>query len=463
MNSQRPTFGFLGNPSGPLAKQVSGHVNLVSFSGSLASGQHGLLIDGTTASKLDQSSLASVLKSDGLLALTDPTAEHAKLLRSITGQGPTGNVAMVSYKKASNRAGYNCVLVPYGQATSTVASDSTPVQKGPVAMPAAPLGQILVDAALETTELGIAPPGLVPPQGSLAGYSSFQSPCQWDPGYPNINGNYDDNTAEQNTQPINNQFLTEFFVYWVNGGNIPYYVAIVRQTGPMSIGSVLANNQDSRGWFNLYFQILPNSVNVNGTDMPSGVQLAAYTPQAGLNTQLPVAMQIPMTVNAKTQNGTGPVPFIATLDSLLDYANWGILDQTSGAKSAWQAYQTSGWNPVQYPPGDANTWWSNVYSNGNVVAMPDQSFGSIAFEMATCWGFDNSLFTAPGSPPFTPPPSMWVTFSGGWHQSPGFLHNHPGCHGAAGGQHFHIWGNDCTWTWSWDIDLASCVNNKNID
>jgi hypothetical protein len=170
-----------------------------------------------------------------------------------------------------------------------------------------------------------------------------------------------------------------------------------------------------------------------------------------------------MTVNAKTQNGTGPVPFTATLDSLLDYANWGILDQTSGAQSAWQAYQTSGWNPVQYPPGDANTWWSNVYSNGNVVAMPDQSFGSIAFEMATCWGFDNSLFTAPGSPPFTPPPSMWVTFSGGWHQSPGFLHNHPGCHGAAGGQHFHIWGSDCTWTWSWDIDFASCVNNKNID
>lgn len=464
MSGPLPTIGFLGNPSGALAGQLSDHVTLKPFSGSLEDEQQGLLIDGETATDLDKNVLQQVLTSGRLLAISNPTSEHTQSLTALTGQAPSPGVPLVTYKKVGDKAGYHCVLVPDGKTTTTrLASDSQAAEECSLQSDVQ-VGVHLVNALSDSATIGLAPPGLVPPQGSMCGYSSFLCPCPWDPGYPNINGAWDDNSAQQNTQPVNDQFLTEFFIYWVNGGNAPYYLVIVRQTGPMSIGSPRVNNQNSRGWFQLSYQLTPNTLMSNGNPITAGAQLVDYSPKTASNSaQLPVMMQVPMTLNATSPNGSGPVPFTATVASTLDYSNWGIIDQSSGAATAWEGYQTSGWNPIQYPQADANTWWANVYTNGNVVAMPDQSFGSIDFETVTCWQFAPPLFTAPTTSPFNPPSSIGVSFFGGWTHSLGFIHNHPGCHGAAGGQHFHIWGSNVTWGWSWGIDLGAIAALQNID
>lgn len=465
MSTTRPTLGFLGDLSGAVAGKVANDVELAPFSGTLAPGQQGLLVDGNTASDLDEKAVGQLLSSGNLLAISYPNAKHTASLMALTGQAPPPGIPLVTFKKVNGKRGYHCTYVPQGKMTTTVLpADSQPSQVTSSDVDI-PLGAHLSSALLSTAAVGsILPPNLVPPSGTMAGYSSFSSPCQWNPGYPNINGSYDDNTAQQNTQPINNQFLTEFFVYWVNGGNIPYYNVILRQTGPLSIGSVLANSQNSRGWFQLYFQILPNTLTINGNPIASGVDLAGYSPQSGENNpQFPIAIEVDMSLIGQTEGGTGTVPYSASIDDTVDYSEWGINDQTSGTSTAWEAYQTTGWNPIQYPPADANTWWSSVYTNGNVVPMADQSFGSIDFEMLTCWRFNAPLFTAPDTSPFNPPPSLLVGFNGGWHHSPGFLHNHPGCHGAAGGEHFHIWGNDCVWNWDWTIDLGNIAAQQNIE
>jgi hypothetical protein len=465
MSGQLPALGFLGDPSGALAGQLSDHVTLKPFSGSLEDEQQGLLIDGETTADLDKDTLQQVLTSGRLIAISSPTCGHTQSLVAITGQAPPPGVPLITYKKCADKPGFHCVLVPAGKTSiSRLPADGQPAEACSTQVEPQ-IGTHLVNALSDSTPLGLAPPGLVPPQGSMCGYSSFQSPIPWDPGYPNISGTWDDNTAQQNTQPIGNQFLTEFFVYWVNGGNAPYYIVILRQTGPMSIGSPHVNDQNSRGWFQLSYQLSPNTLQSNGNPITSGAQLVAYSPStASNNAQLPVTMQIPMNLNANTDEGPGSVPFIATVQNTLDYSNWGIIDQSSGAATAWQGYQASGWNPIQYPPDDANTWWGVLYSDdGDCVAMTDQSFGSIDFEMVTCWQFAPPLFTAPSTSPFNPPPSLWIGFSGGWTQTLGFFHGHPGCRGTAAGVHDHIWSTDNNDYWGWTIDLGGVAAQQNID
>ncbi|MGD0125129.1 MAG: hypothetical protein ABSF46_07225 [Terriglobia bacterium] len=464
MNPQRPPLSFAGDSSGPLAKQLAGHVQLAQFSGSLATDQQGLLIDGQTATTVGSSAMKQVLESGRLLAISRPTADHTKTLLALTGQAPGANVPLITYKKRADKPGYHCVLVPDGTMKTCTAgeSEAAQVSSSPVDVQ---IGAHLAEALGASAPLGAAPPGLVPPLGSVCGYSSFQAPVSWDPGYPNINGAWDDNTAQQNTQPINNQYLTEFFVYWVNGGNAPYYLVILRETGSMAIGNVLANVGSSRGWFQLMFQIEPNTLSYANSPS-SGVQMVAHAPQSGSNsTQLPVMMQVAMVLNANTDQGTGSVPFTATVQDFLNYPSWGIQDKTSGAGSSWLAYQTSGWNPVQYAPANASTWWVAVYANdstGDVNQMPDQSLGSVQFEALTCWTFSPPLFEPPATAPFLPPPSQGMGFAGGWTQWIGFVHNWAGCHGAAGGEHHHIWGPACGWSWNWGFDLGAVAAQQNI-
>jgi hypothetical protein len=233
----------------------------------------------------------------------------------------------------------------------------------------------------------------------------------------------------------------------------------------MAIGNVLANVGSSRGWFQLMFQIEPNTLSYANSPS-SGVQMVAHAPQSGSNsTQLPVMMQVAMVLNANTDQGTGSVPFTATVQDFLNYPSWGIQDKTSGAGSSWLAYQTSGWNPVQYAPANASTWWVAVYANdstGDVNQMPDQSLGSVQFEALTCWTFSPPLFEPPATAPFLPPPSQGMGFAGGWTQWIGFVHNWAGCHGAAGGEHHHIWGPACGWSWNWGFDLGAVAAQQNI-
>jgi hypothetical protein len=151
---------------------------------------------------------------------------------------------------------------------------------------------------VDAGEVGAAPEGLIPPQQVYCGYRSTQITGTWDLGYPNWNGGiWDDNTAKDTAQSLDYSFLVEWFVYWVNGGTNPnfrpYYMVIQRQTGPWTIGNVLANSQDSRGWFTLDWKLYANNVQINGVTNPPGMQLIGYAPGSGSNnTELPVAVPL---------------------------------------------------------------------------------------------------------------------------------------------------------------------------
>jgi hypothetical protein len=468
MSSQKPTLSFIGNMQGTVASQVQDSVALEPFSNAVVSGQHGLLIDGGTAPPIDQSTLAQVLESGGLVAICGPTTEQTALLGKITGQTPSADAAMVSFKKLASSRGYKCVVVPNSGVTLRMQTDSDTAQETTATL-TPNVGAVLAQAALDTGEVGMAPPGLIPPQGVYCGYRSVQLAGTWDLGYPRWNGGvWDDNTAKETDQSVDYSLLTEWFVYWVNGGtglnSSPYYLVIQRQTGPWTIGTTLANNQDSRGWFTLDWKVSPNNVQIAGVTNPTGMDLAAYAPKSGSsNTQIPVQISLGVQVWGQTQSGTGPTPFVPTVNDILDYPEWGVLDQTSGMSTQWEGYQITGWNPLLNPP------WQDLYSNGNVVPMSDQSFGSIDFEALTCWTFGSPLFTPPAqgtdpdNPWFTPAPSLPVSFNYGYEQDFAFLHNHPGCSGNYNGTHFHIWITACDADNSTTLDLGTVVLDQGID
>jgi hypothetical protein len=263
---------------------------------------------------------------------------------------------------------------------------------------------------------------------------------------------------------MNNLFLTEFYVYWVNGGVSPYFVVILRQTGTMVAGNSLAANQNSRGWFQDSFQLLPNSVrDTSNQPITQGLQLAAYSPVTG-GGSIPVQLSVPMTLIAKSGGGVGPVAFNAQVQDILSYPGWGLLDQSSGSGTAWLSYQTQTWNPVQNPFSEFGDWWGSVYDqNDHVIQMPDLSSGSIYFEAVTAWQFGPPLFVPPAKSPFTPAPALPVHFFGGWLQNIAFLHNPTGCRtGDPYPGHHHLFGEAVEWDWAFYIDLGVVANWGNL-
>jgi hypothetical protein len=470
MNSQIPTLSFVGDINGMLAGQLKGSVNLNPFDASAGVSQHGLVIDGSAEPLADQGTFTNVLDSGALLAICNPTTEQTALLGRITGQTPSSNVAMVSFKKTSSLRGYKCVVVPYATVTARTTSDSDAPQVTK-STPPPNVGRALAKAALDAAQVGVAPAGLVPPQLVYCGYRNTQIAGTWDLGYPNFNGGiWDDNTAKDTDQSLDYSILVEWFVYWVNGGTnssfSPYYMVIQRQTGPFTIGNPTANNTNSRGWFTIDWKLAANSVQINNVTNPSGMELVGYAPKsASNNTQLPVQLQVSVPVWGQTQSGTGPTQFVATVEDSLDYPNWGILDQTSGASTQWEGYQTEGWNPLQNPT------WQQLYTNdssGGVVTMSDQSFGSIDFEALTCWTFNSPLFTPPSQgqnpddPWYLPTPSLPVTFWYGIGQDVAFLHNWAGCSGHYSGEHHHIWIASMALVYGTALDLSTVVQDQTV-
>lgn len=99
MSTTRPTLGFLGDLSGTVAGKVANDVELAPFSGTLAPGQQGLLVDGNTASDLDEKAVGQLLSSGNLLAISYPNAKHTASLMALTGQAPPPGIPWLPLKK----------------------------------------------------------------------------------------------------------------------------------------------------------------------------------------------------------------------------------------------------------------------------------------------------------------------------------------------------------------------------
>jgi hypothetical protein len=149
----------------------------------------------------------------------------------------------------------------------------------------------------------------------MAGYSGFSTQAVYNLPHPTINGKTDDATVQESGQITNMQVNTEFYVYWVNGVSPPYYVVIHRQTGTMTCGAAVVNNQNSRGWFQSQFNINPNSVNSKDDTgfhpLAEGVNQLYHAP-LGTNPGIMINFSLPMTPWAQTGHGLGAVAFTAT-------------------------------------------------------------------------------------------------------------------------------------------------------
>lgn len=462
MSNATPSFGTLGTLSSSLLDEIgkSAHIE----SGTSASA---LLADGSSA--LDLTTIKQALGEDKSVTVASPSEAVAKELGTIVGGTPFG-AALVTLSKGPK--GYKVAVVPKG----TLALSST-TEKGSNGAPVkatlgigANLAAVPAEAPSQhaTRLMQGQPGGLTPPTGSYAGYSSFSSNPIWNINPPQINGQNDDKTDTSGIQTVSDNFLTEFFVYWVNGtGNngsgTPYYIVILKQTGTMSAGNVQASGGHSLGWFQESFQITPNNVcdwNTNKPFDPSvaTVKSQGYSPSSGAG-PVQVSLAVPMTLWANVQGGMGPSQFTATVNDQLALSQWAVLDQTSGINTAWEFYQNSVWNPISNPFSNFGSWYQSVYSGDDVVSMTNAATGSIQFEAVSAWRFDSPSFQNLGDAPA--PASLGVAFSGAWNQTLSFLHSPAGCQGIDG-THHHLFSVGGGWGWGWGIDLGAVARQQNI-
>ena len=473
MSANRPKLAFIGDASGQLAARLKPYADLIPSDNALGAGAaDGLLLDGSAASAADEAAVKAGLDSGKLLAVASPGDAILQILLKLTGQSPGPGAPLVTYRRSAGRAGYDCTLLPPLKLTSSAYSESGGVAgPAPESSPTPEIGPALVTALNAPSGAGLvggtlSTAGLVPPPGALAGYTNCTFPITFTWDYPSINNIPDDSTVGTNNQVVTNQFTNEFYVYWVNGSTAsqPYYVVILRQTGPMALGNVVANNSNSRGWFQGYFQLLPNSVNdANGNPLTNGASLDAYAPTTATGGSASVGIQESMWLYARTQSGMGPVQFTAQVNDFLELPDWAVLDQTSGTSTAWEYYQTGTWNTVTNPYNDFPNWWAQVYGDHDYVdPMPDASYGSIQYEGYTVWRLTSPLFTPPTTFPYNPPPPLSVQFKGSGEQTVFLLHNIAGCLGAEGSKHHHLFGSEGTWDWAWQVSLDQIVQKQNI-
>jgi hypothetical protein len=466
MSSPKPAFAFLGDHSGAVAQEVGAQVDLQPLTAMAGPSSAGLLVDGQSASP-DAGTLQAVLESGKILALARPTDEHMKTLVALTGQAPAAGTPLVTYRKASNGRGYTCTLAAAGTMTRSYMSQtgegstSEPVSLDPA------VGSHLVQAAAQVAPLQMSP-GLVPPLGAMAGYARWDTPGPWTCIYPwdGPAGPADDVFVSTQNQAGTDSFSTECFVYWVNGGYSPYYILLLRQSGTITSGTVLANNQDSKGWFTSYFDIGPNSLTgSNSQPFGAGFALVGHAPQSMSGPQIPVQLQVAMTLNARGSGGTGPVQWVTDAnepDAVLNYADWAILDGVQGAATSWRGYQTAGWNPLQMPYasfGGPHGWYQELLPSNGVAhrwstLMTDLALGSIAVTALTAWQFSPPLFTPPSQAPFNPPPSLVVNVSEQWSHPLFLIHGENGCAGDGGVHYVHSWCSQNNWPLNYQIDLG---------
>jgi hypothetical protein len=349
MNSQKPLFAFLGGSAGTLAQAVKADVDLQPATASIGSNTVGLLIEGSTAS-VDAAMLKQVLESGQEVAIASPTEAHVKALLNLTGRAPGVDTPLISYRKSPDGLNYLCTISGSGTGGSScvTGSNTTWYQNTFDVEPS--LGKHLIEAIAAQGEPSVG--SLAPPPGTMAGFSSFQmTPTQIQVSPPVTDTEaVDHKDGASGTQAVSISLNGEFYVYWVNGGSSPYYVVIYHQTGTVANERPYNSNvQDSRGWFNSTFQLLPVGLVNPFPQQPFAsdvVALAGYAPQSATG-QIAIGFQpYEMTVYARGQAGSSNQQWTAKAESQLNYTDgstavWGIENQTSGISTGWIGYQTT--------------------------------------------------------------------------------------------------------------------------
>jgi hypothetical protein len=368
MATETPKLAFTGDAGSALAQQLRRTSDLVALDGDPA-GVSALVVDGGGVS----SQVAAVLEAGRPVVLTNPAGDDLAELGRLTGVGFGAPAPLVA-----------CVKDPRGR--------YHPYVVGKEGESGLDLGQA-VDAAVNY--LGVAPPdalvgdtppGLIPPFGATWGRQSFTVTV------PSC-------SLTQPTQTLaGGSLLSWVYVYWVDGATPPYYTVVIQQTGSMSPGSVALNTDSERAWFMYQIQVFADVEAPGGGSFPAGVTMLGHSPttaasQPGIG--VPVMLQVPMELVSGTTQ-----PFTATVADSLTLTDWGVQDvsQTAQSIGKWQFHQVTAWDPIADPLSAWNDWKDTVQQHGQVVPMPNASFGTVAFETASAYRFDSSMITGKSLP-----------------------------------------------------------------
>ena len=380
-----------------------------------------ILLDARSAA--DGDLLRTSLEAGKAVGVLRPTPEALDQLRAITGRVPDGPAEMLVCRRLG-RGGYGTVVVPMLTQSGGGAGDDGAVREEPkLTRPA--VGTVA--EAFAASLGGAEGQGLVPPAFSYFGYAPSIVPISYDMSYPEFNGKPDDKVVDKQTQRATGSFLSELFVYWVNGSKTTaYYVVIARLSGAVGAGSLLADGKDNQGFFQADLNL---SVTVN-----AGGPLVASThsPTTTGPGQIISTLQVPMVLWAATNNGVGPVAFTATSANQFTWPSWSILDRSQN-NAQWYGYQSDVWNVLQHPPETwGPSWNGDLFQDGHVRTMPDQSKGSVAFDMISAFMVQPPAFVMPANPQGSAPPPCTVSVTASAFSTAVLFHSPDGCLGARG-------------------------------
>ena len=479
-NAIRAKVGFLGDSNSALAADMQSVVDLAPFSADTQN-VDAVVVDAASsaAGTLDGATIGAVLQSSRILAIAHPTAPIIAALVKVTGQKPADQPDLIVCSKTAAHGYHTISLNAKAGANWQPGPDPAP---GPDAQPAAgaagsatstpPLGQTiglvlnhLTTAAVATDQLDTGDPTvsqLTPPIGATYGvWSPTSIPMSTSNAVPIDKAQKSgDRTAGTGVQPENNQANLELHVYYVDGENVPPYCYVIfKLTGGFNSGTMLANNQDSVGFFQFLAEINATFNDANGNPIPAGVVVKSYSPSGPQQDSAEVSLTQEMGLMAGLgAKNLDPTQFTATEDNTISLTGWAMVDSTTAAGPGWTFYQAQTWNAIQHPPASwPGTWWKTVYQDdlNQVQPMPALSYSTLGYETAAVWAFESSLLGPPpdtgGSGAPTPKFSLPVQISVVVTHQSAFLDSGKGNMFNSNSMYWQ----SSTWTYLWVFDLGS--------
>lgn len=463
MDTAKPHYAFLGEWSGPLAREVGDLVAPVSGP-SLDDEHGGLLVDGRSAGDVDPQMLAAVLDSGRVLALAHPTEDLLSKLVDLTGQRPLQESPLVICSRGRAGSGYACLagsdsdgasvpllshLADFG---SFSAGDGTQLLPGPGYW----------DFAAGTQQLMVGTRWGWTAQPVFVKNGNYVVDCKL---YP----------SDADGTVTDGPWQVYVYAYWVNGEKPPYYVLIVEEQAGIGLAQIAVTQPASYGYFQGQILLLPTTVaDHTGSEITDGLTLIDHAPKTATD-EVDVSLQVPMTLFGDTeQSNDTAFPFTATVAGTLDYEGWAVVDRTSSNAPAWDLHQEAPWNPseVWSPwPSDPTICFRQFDapdaafdSSGNVIVPPLLSRGAITYRTVSAWRLDPPLFTpATGADP-QPPPALTVRI-----QSQGVIHLCAIVHDSGGCYYGrrHLYADVASFptsigcgAYDWEIDVQKVASQK---
>ncbi|HEU4387000.1 MAG TPA: hypothetical protein VFV34_04340 [Blastocatellia bacterium] len=451
-HESRAKVGFIGDVNGAAGSALSADLDLQSFSTDSLDSVTGVLVDGNSGQTSDGGSVQKILDSGKPLVITNANQAMLDMIDRIAGTKLNKSASIIVCAKDLERSIYTALeLSGEVEAGAQEPAAAAAVQASNAGTARVDFGRAIAAAfsrPVAAPKLAAAfddSPGLIPPVGATWGRSTVMPiyPLRWQWSWS------DDVSAGDRLQSFNSPANIVFYVYYVDGdegGTPPYYIVIMKKTGSFSAGSLLANNQNSVGFFQYAANIDATVTNFSNQPFGPAVTFIKHSPNTFSNNSVPVELQVemPLVVRKNTHR------FTATEQTATSIPQWALEDMSTASGPAWYFHQVDTWDPSRNPPWDfGDIWWQTVYTDdkdhSHVFAMPTQSISTFSYTTVAAWRFDGSLIPNPKKSR-----SLLVKFSGNWWQKVAFLHSPDGCQ--TGHHHLHYGAGH--WWWSWYMDLG---------